>query len=113
MEATEYNVRQAIYLIGEDLFPSYMEVRRADVLAQSMYKRERKIQNLDEIEELYRKIRQEGQCVSMRMLAVSGKDLLEAGVEPGKQIGEKLEELLKIVLEHPELNTKEELLRRI
>lgn len=113
MEATEYPVRQAINLIGEDLFPSYMEVRRADVLAQSMYKREEKLRNLDEIERLYRKIVKEGQCVSLRTLAISGKDLLEAGMEPGRQIGEKLEELLKIVLKDPNLNTKEELLKKL
>ncbi|HIW84439.1 MAG TPA: CCA tRNA nucleotidyltransferase [Candidatus Dorea gallistercoris] len=113
MDATEYNVRQAINLIGEDFFPSYMEVRRADVLAQSMYKREEKLRNLDEIEYLYGKIMQEGQCVSLQTLAVSGKDLLEAGMEPGRQIGEKLEELLKIVLKDPKLNTKEELLKRL
>ena len=56
---------------------------------------------------------QEGQCVSLQTLAVSGKDLLEAGMEPGRQIGEKLEELLKIVLKDPKLNTKEELLKRL
>ena len=50
MEATEKNVRRAMNIIGEELFPYYMEVRRADVLAQSLYKREEKIQNLDEIE---------------------------------------------------------------
>ena len=56
MEATEKNVRRAMNIIGEELFPYYMEVRRADVLAQSLYKREEKIQNLDEIEELYRNL---------------------------------------------------------
>lgn len=113
MEATQRNVRRAMNRIGEELFPAYLEVRRADVLAQSMYKREEKIQNLDEIEALYQKIKEEEQCVSLRTLAVSGKDLLEAGMTPGREIGEKLEELLELVLESPELNTKEELLKHL
>ena len=113
MEATQRNVRRAMNRIGEELFPAYLEVRRADVLAQSMYKREEKIRNLDEIEALYQKIKEEEQCVSLRTLAVSGKDLLEAGMTPGREIGEKLEELLELVLESPELNTKEELLKRL
>lgn len=46
MPATAKSVRRAMNQIGEELFPYYMEVRRADVLAQSMYQREEKIENL-------------------------------------------------------------------
>lgn len=111
MPAEAKNVRRAMNRIGEDIFPYYMEVRRADVLAQSIYKREEKIRNLDEIEELYDDIVKKGQCVSLKELAVTGKDLIEAGMEPGREIGERLNELLDAVIEKPELNTKEELLK--
>ena len=111
MPAKALNVRRAMNKIGEDIFPYYMEVRRADVLAQSMYQREEKIQNLDEIEDLYREIVQKGQCVSLKELAVTGKDLIETGMQPGKEIGEKLNELLLLVIEKPEFNTKEKLLK--
>ena len=90
-----------------------MEVRKADVLAQSMYLREEKMKNLNEIEALYREIKEAGQCVSLKELAVTGKDLIEAGMKPGKEIGDKLSELLALVIEEPELNTKEELLSRL
>lgn len=113
MPATAKNVRRAMNKIGEELFPYYMEVRRADVLSQSMYQREEKIQNLDEIEEIYAQIVEEGQCVSLKTLAVTGKDLIAAGMKPGKEIGEKLNELLEIVIENPELNKKSELLKLI
>ena len=99
--------------IGEDIFPYYLEVRRADVLAQSMYQREEKIRNLDGVEERYREIVAAGQCVSLKELAISGKDLIEAGMKPGKEIGETLREMLALVIERPELNTKEELLGRL
>ncbi len=111
MPAEAGNVRRAVNRIGEDIFPYYMEVRRADVLAQSMYRREEKIRNLDEIEELYRDIVKKEQCVSLKKLAVTGKDLIGAGMEPGKEIGKKLNELLELVIEKPELNTKKELLK--
>lgn len=113
MPATAKNVRRAMNKIGEELFPYYMEVRRADVLSQSMYQREEKIQNLDEIEEIFAQIVEEGQCVSLKTLAVTGKDLIAAGMKPGKEIGEKLNELLEIVIENPELNKKSELLKLI
>lgn len=111
MPAEAENVRRAVNRIGEALFSYYMEVRRADVLAQSMYRREEKIRNLDEIEELYSDIVKKEQCVSLKKLAVTGKDLIEAGMEPGKEIGKKLNELLELVIEKPELNTKKELLK--
>ena len=113
MPATPKNVRRAMNKIGEDLFPYYMEVRRADVLAQSMYRREEKIRNLDEIEEIYKEIVRNKECVSLRSLAITGKDLIDAGMEPGKEIGEKLNELLELVIENPELNTKEKLMERV
>ena len=113
MPATAKSVRRAMNQIGEELFPYYMEVRRADVLAQSMYQREEKIENLDQIEELYHQIVEDGDCVSLKDLAVTGRDLIASGMKPGKKIGDKLEELLKLVIEDPKLNTKEELLKRL
>ena len=90
MPATAKSVRRAMNQIGEELFPYYMEVRRADVLAQSMYQREEKIENLDQIEELYHQIVEDGDCVSLKDLAVTGRDLIASGMKPGKKIGEKL-----------------------
>ena len=113
MPATAKSVRRAMNQIGEELFPYYMEVRLAVVLAQSMYQREEKIENLDQIEELYHQIVEDGDCVSLKDLAVTGRDLIASGMKPGKKIGEKLEELLKLVIEDPKLNTKEELLKRL
>ena len=112
MPATAKNVRRAMNIIGEDLFPYYMEVRRADILAQSMYQREEKVKNLNDIEKLYQEIVETGQCVSLKNLAVTGKDLIEAGMKPGKEIGDKLNELLEMVIENPELNGKNELLKK-
>ena len=111
MPAVPKNVRRAMNKIGEDIFPYYMEVRRADVLAQSEYQRAEKLKNLDEVEQTYAEIIEKGQCVSLKELAVTGRDLIRAGMKPGKEIGEKLNELLNLVIENPEMNTKEILLK--
>ena len=113
MPAVPKNVRRAMNKIGEDIFPYYMEVRRADVLAQSEYQRAEKLKNLDEVEQTYAEIIEKGQCVSLKELAVTGRDLIRAGMKPGKEIGEKLNELLNLVIENPEMNTKETLLNYI
>ena len=110
MPAEAKNVRRGMNKIGEDLFPYYMEVRRADVLAQSMYRREEKVKNLDEIEALYREITRKKQCVSLKELAVSGKDLIALGMKPGKGIGACLDKLLERVIEEPAWNERGKLL---
>lgn len=113
MPAEPKSVRRAMNRIGTELFPYYLKVRRADTEAQSDYRKEEKRRNLDGIEAIYQNIMENRQCVSLKELAVTGKDLIEAGVKPGPQIGEFLERLLEEVIEHPEKNTKELLLGRL
>lgn len=107
---TAKGVRRAIHKIGEDIFPYLLEVQRADICAQSNDKKEDKLKKLAEVEKIYGQVLAGGECVSLRNLAVTGKDLIEAGMEPGKELGEVLNQLLEIVLENPEENTKEVLL---
>lgn len=110
MPATPQNVRRAMNRIGVELFPCYLQVRRADTLAQSLYMREKKLENIKEIEEIYQQILESGQCVTLKELAVKGSDLIGLGIERGPRIGETLNRLLEIVLEEPEKNQKEQLL---
>lgn len=103
-------VRRAVNRIGEDIFSMYLVVRKADLLAQSTYRREEKLEHLMKIEECYNQIREEAQCVSMKSLAVSGRDLIQAGFKPGPEMGQLLNRMLDHVLEVPEDNTKEKLM---
>lgn len=113
MPVTARNVRRAMNKIGEELFPLYLEVRRADVLAQSGYQRKEKLADIDGIETLYREITAAGQCVALKDLAITGKDLIAAGIQPGRELGEILNNLLELVIENPELNKKEKLLKHV
>lgn len=107
------SVRRAVYTIGEDLFPLYLEVQRADMLAQSGYRREEKEKRQEGVRKAYRQILADGDCVSLKTLAVTGTDLIAAGAEPGRQIGELLNSFLEAVLEEPALNDRELLLSRL
>jgi tRNA nucleotidyltransferase (CCA-adding enzyme) len=46
-------------------------------------------------------------------LAVKGEDLMQAGVRPGPDVGERLRELMDEVLDDPSRNTREYLLSRV
>jgi putative nucleotidyltransferase with HDIG domain len=52
----------------------------------------------------------QSKALSLKDLAVSGKDLITAGVTPGRYIGIILNELLETVLDDPALNNREKLL---
>ncbi|MDO4602330.1 MAG: CCA tRNA nucleotidyltransferase [Eubacteriales bacterium] len=110
-EGKAVSVRKAISLIGEELFPLYLEVQRADILAQSTYKREEKLARLSAVSALYEEIMEKGQCISLKTMALTGRDLIDAGYAPGKELGEILGRLLAHVLENPEDNKKEILLK--
>ena len=112
MALTPKGVRKAIVKLSEELFPLFIEVQRADYLAQSMYKRDEKEAENKEIQRLYKQILEEQNCVSLKTLAITGSDLIEAGMKPGKEIGEVLQKLLEEVLEEPSLNTKDILLNK-
>ena len=51
--------------------------------------------------------------LTLKDLAVTGDDLLAAGVRPGPDVGETLQRLLAEVLEDPARNTKQYLLSRV
>lgn len=112
IEPVPRNVRCAMMKMGEDVFPLFLEIRRADILAQSTFLREQKEQNLKDLREVYEIILKEKQCVSLKTLAVNGRDLIrDAGMEPGKELGNMLNGLLERVIEDPSLNNRDYLLK--
>lgn len=113
MPAAAKYVRRAMNRVGEELFPYYLLVQRADIEGQSEYQKAKKIEDLEQIERLYHKIVEQNQCVSLKGLAVTGRDLIEAGIEPGPQVGEMLDRLLKEVIDDPGKNEKKVLLKMV
>lgn len=112
-EQTPKSVRRAMMKIGEDIFPLLFEVKYGDIAAQSEYKREKKLEKLQAVKEIYETVLKQQQCVSLKTLAVTGRDLMEqADMVPGKELGEMLKELLELVVEEPSLNEKEVLLSK-
>jgi tRNA nucleotidyltransferase (CCA-adding enzyme) len=50
-------------------------------------------------------------AATVKDLAINGKDLIELGMKPGPEIGKLLSQILDMVIENPELNTREDLLQ--
>lgn len=107
----EANIRRAVHQIGAEHLPALFEVKRADTLAKNQYKRQEKLDYLAEYQRIYQEIMEKNQCLTLKELAVKGGDLIELGMKPGKELGEALEKMLQLVLNTPEDNTREKLLK--
>ena len=113
VEPTPKIVRRAMNKIGMDAFPAFFIVKRADLMAQSEHQREEKLAALTAWEDIYQGICDREECVTLKTLAVTGADLIAAGMTPGPKLGEILQKLLDLVLEDPDRNTKEYLLEQV
>lgn len=105
-------IRKSISELGEEWFLPLLEVKTSDVEAQSDYQRDEKLGKIEYWRNAFEEIRCAGDCLSLKDLAVSGKDLIAAGAAPGKEIGRILHEMLEEVLREPAHNTREYLLEK-
>lgn len=114
-ESREENLaamRHMMHRLGPDLMDLLWELQLADVLAQHPDLLKLKLEILAEARRLHKEVVQREDCVSLKQLAVNGKDLIGLGVTPGKEIGAVLEALLEKVLDNPSLNEREKLLQQ-
>lgn len=105
-------IRKSISELGEEWFLPLLEVKTSDVEAQSDYQRDEKLGKIEYWRNAFEEIRCAGDCLSLKDLAVSGKDLIAAGAAPGREIGRILHEMLEEVLREPAHNTREYLLEK-
>lgn len=110
VSATPAFTRKLIHRVKLENFPLLLEMKRADVLAQSECDREKKLSKLVALKAAYEEVLEQGLCVRLKDLAVTGSDLIQAGMKQGQALGEVLNRLLEEVLENPTLNKKEVLM---
>ncbi|MBR6309474.1 MAG: CCA tRNA nucleotidyltransferase [Lachnospiraceae bacterium] len=111
--AVPSHIRRYVNRIGEEFFPMIFDFNKADIMAQSFYNREEKLEDLEALKQAYLKVKKSGDCVNIKDLAVTGSDVIKAGVSAGPQVGAILKALLEEVLDDPSKNNKEYLLSRI
>ena len=103
-------LKRYLSVFGVECMLKLCKIQRADLLAQSMYKREEKLSNNTAVTDELNRITESGECYDLRMLAVNGSDLIHMGVGSGKMIGDILGELLEKVITGELNNDREALL---
>jgi putative nucleotidyltransferase with HDIG domain len=101
-------VRRFIARVGEANLENIYRLRRADTFAFTG--REGDVSSLLLLANRADKVLASGRAFSIRDLAVTGNDLIAAGIQSGKTMGVILKELLETVLDDPAQNTREKLL---
>ena len=110
IELSERGIRRGIHRIGEDIFPYLFTVKRADVNAGNAPDKEEKLRQINTAEAIYHDVVKKGQCVSLKTLQITGRDLIELGIKPGKEMGSLLNQLLAMVIDDSSLNHRDTLL---
>ncbi|MCQ2584651.1 MAG: HD domain-containing protein [Treponema sp.] len=108
-------VRRFIVRVGLQYMDDLFDLRVADVFGMHNntvdLRNSSTTENLLELKERIQKITEKQNALSLKDLCVNGKDLMEIGIPAGKKIGIILNELFETVLEDPEMNSREKLLK--
>lgn len=101
-------IRRRLVKYGEDTVRRLLILSRGDVMGQSPELHGR-LGEIDEAERILNEVLSENACLSVKDLAVNGRDLMKIGVKQGVMIGEILNILLDEVSEERIINEKEAL----
>ena len=108
-------VRRFIMRVQPECMEDLYDLRLADMYGMYNEKVDLRysasIELLLELKERVQKELDKNSAISLKSLAVKGRDLMEAGIPAGKELGRILNELLNCVVEDPAMNTKEALLK--
>ena len=107
------SIRKWLGRLGPEAFFQLLEVKRADGMGQSYELVKDRLVQLEEIRAKSEEIIAQGQCFSLKDLAVNGQDVIAAGVAPGPEVGRVLEKLLEQVLNGEVQNEQDALLKLI
>lgn len=109
---SEVQIRKFLAHSSVEFMRELSVLQRADINGHAPNHRER-MAYVDLREKIIDKIIVEEQCINMRELAISGQDVIAAGIPEGPRVGEIMRHVFSKVLEGTLANEKEEIIRYI
>lgn len=113
LEETTPLLKKRLNRFGEDFLRRLILVQKADCSAQVSEIAQERMKKLDAVLAALNEIVAQGQCFSLKDLAVNGQDLLNLGIPAGPEVGQALCFLLEGVLEGTFPNRRETLLKAL
>ena len=112
---TDAAVRRFLAKIQAENLEDLYDLRLADIYGMNNSpvrgQDSRTIALLNELKDRISKETEKNSVLSLKQLAVNGKDLIKNGISAGKDLGFVLNQLLETVLEDPTQNEKEQLIK--
>ena len=112
---TDAAVRRFLAKIQAENLEDLYDLRLADIYGMNNApvrgQDSRTIALLNELKDRISKETEKNSVLSLKQLAVNGKDLMKNGISAGKDLGFVLNQLLETVLEDPTQNEKEQLIK--
>ena len=112
-DGNKRHIKRVAKIIGINNMHRLFAVQYADIMAQSNYKKNNKLELLEKSKVAFDELINKNSCFSLKQLDINGNDLIELGVKKGKRIGEILDVLLDAVIEEKLKNEKSVLLREV
>lgn len=109
----ERSIRKWLGRLGPETFFQLLEVKRADGMGQSYELVKDRLAQLEEMKAKAEELVAQGQCFSLKDLAINGRDVIAAGVTSGPEVGRVLEGLLERVLSEDIPNEREILIKLV
>lgn len=109
LEEDKRLLRRRLSRWGLDTVNDLLALQEADMGSKGV-ENSGEMEQFPRIRALIQEIRAENSCLTLKDLAVSGKDLMELGFTPGPGLGKALDQLLNLVLDETIPNEKQALL---
>ncbi len=111
-DITDIEVRRAMKNVGVDIFPMLLSVQES-LIKNGLCTSDGDLSDsyVSEVSDILELVTKRGDCVQIKDLAINGQDLIAAGFESGPGIGKMLDQFLTLVIDSPEANSKDFLLK--
>ena len=113
MEPSIKTARKWLNKVGEQQLCRLLDIRLADILAQSGYQLDERIVRRNKMMEFVNTAIKENQCFSLKDLVINGHDVISLGLNEGEDIGEALNCALNAVIDGSVKNEKGKLIELI
>ena len=109
LEPTKKTIRRWLGKLGAQTVNDLLQLQEADMGSKGTCAPEEMAQ-FPQLRAIIEEIKAENACLTLKDLAVNGRDLLETGFPPGREMGACLQQLLDLVLDEQLPNEKHALL---
>ncbi len=109
LEEDKRLLRRRLSRLGADTVSDLLALQEADMGSKGV-ENSLEMSQFPRIWALFQEIQAENACLTLKSLAVSGRDLMALGFSPGKDLGKALNTLLELVLDEALPNEKQALL---